>query len=361
MAIELDERLEDRRRLVRRDTAPGVRDHEANVLVGGLAIQRDAASRIRELQGIDQQIQQDLLDAVGIGAYLDGGAAAGALEGDRPGRELRSQDGCDIVDHQVRGDVLDGELDAPGLDAGEVEQVIDHREQELSAPANTLQARCLGSGQRPLHAELDQVDVADDRVQRRAQLVRHGREELRLRAVRRFRLDARHALAFEVGLALLVQPPLGQITRDLAESDQLPGFVAHRRDHDVRREQPAVLAHAPSLLRVAPFGAGQVELVPWMTAVSVLLCVEHGEVLAEDFPCFVALDPLRAGIPAHDVAGGVEHEDGVIGDALDEQAKECRRVPLSFHRPQRAWLVTRQLAGRGFVAGSGPNRAKRCN
>jgi len=41
--------------------------------------------------------------------------------------------------------------------------------------------------------------------------------------------------------------------------------------------------------------------------------------MAEDLGLGVALEALRAGVPAHHPARRVEHVDGVVDDGLDEQ------------------------------------------
>src|SRR5439155_1995991 len=53
---------------------------------------------------------------------------------------------------------------------------------------------------------------------------------------------------------------------------------------------------------------------------AILLRVERAEVAADDLLGGVALEALRALVPAHDPALRVEHEDGVILHALDEEA-----------------------------------------
>jgi hypothetical protein len=51
-------------------------------------------------------------------------------------------------------------------------------------------------------------------------------------------------------------------------------------------------------------------------------------VLADDLVGRVTLDPLRARVPRHHVPGGIEQEDRVFADALDEATEY--RVVLSF-------------------------------
>src|SRR5690242_264758 len=49
--------------------------------------------------------------------------------------------------------------------------------------------------------------------------------------------------------------------------------------------------------------------------------IEDGEVPADDLVGGVLVDALGAGVPRGDAPVGVEHEDGVVGDAVDDAAK----------------------------------------
>ena len=50
--------------------------------------------------------------------------------------------------------------------------------------------------------------------------------------------------------------------------------------------------------------------------------------LADDFGRRVLVDALRAHVPVGDVAVRIEHEDRIIGDALNDHPK----APLAFHQ-----------------------------
>ena len=76
-------------------------------------------------------------------------------------------------------DRLDGH--AAGLDPGDLQDVADHLEQGLAGAAHGAHHVLLLAAQR---AAAQQVGHADDGVQRRAQLVAHGREEPALGAAR---------------------------------------------------------------------------------------------------------------------------------------------------------------------------------
>jgi hypothetical protein len=74
-------------------------------------------------------------------------------------------------------------------------------------------------------------------------------------------------------------------------------------------------------------------------------------VLPDDLGGRVALEALGSGVPAQDVPVGVEREDGVVANALDEQAiqfalvspegpRDGARGFLVFHG---GWCLTRRL------------------
>ena len=61
---------------------------------------------------------------------------------------------------------------------------------------------------------------------------------------------------------------------------------------------------------------------------SILCAVEPGKMLADNFFRHIAFGPLCAGVPVHYVSVLIEHVDGVIGDALHQQAKAHLLLPL---------------------------------
>src|SRR5579875_2585587 len=95
----------------------------------------------------------------------------------------------------------------------------------------------------------------------------------------------------------------------------------NRMDNDISPKPACVLANAPAfnlafagascLLQHARGKAGQ----------SILLRIEDGEMAADDLIGGVALDSLSAGVPAGDIALGIEHENGVVGNRFDQKAE----------------------------------------
>src|SRR4029079_11767733 len=82
----------------------------------------------------------------------------------------------------------------------------------------------------------------------------------------------------------------------------------------------AVLADAPSDVFEAPRLRRDAQLHLALAGSDVLFGIEGGEVAPDDLGRAIALDALRAGVPGRDVAVGIEHEDGVVADAVDELA-----------------------------------------
>ena len=86
-------------------------------------------------------------------------------------------------------------------------------------------------------------------------------------------------------------------------------------------EARAVLAKPPALRLELAGCLGGVQRQSWNAGRLVLAGVKGREMPADDLVWLIALEALGAGVPARDVAGGVEHVDGVIGDCADQQAE----------------------------------------
>src|SRR5438067_10570957 len=146
------------------------------------------------------------------------------------------------------------------------------------AAADALDVLRLRVVKRTAHAEREQVGVATDGVERRAQLVAHRAQEVELRAVRLLglaiaALELRGLLAHPLGdlaqlararlrrrtrrllrrdaarvgqQAILRLASLGEIARDFREAEERPVVIANRRDDDVGPEECAVLPEPPA-------------------------------------------------------------------------------------------------------------------
>ncbi len=78
----------------------------------------------------------------------------------------------------------------PRLDLGEIEDVVDEAEQVPSALVHAPHHVADLLGHLAVNPVEDQLGVAEDRIQRRAQLVAHVGEELRFVPARHFELAA---------------------------------------------------------------------------------------------------------------------------------------------------------------------------
>ena len=168
------------------------------------------------LDGVGQQVQQHLLQALTVGQHRARGSASPAAAS------------CTRVLLRHRLDGRAGSRAAaaprpparpqrqlPGLDARQVEQFVDQLQQALAGTQDLAPGAARGRRQRQRRVAVEQLAEAQDGVHRRAQLVAHARQELRLGAVGRFGLVAcvhqlqralLHAL-LELGVERAQAPP----------------------------------------------------------------------------------------------------------------------------------------------------------
>ena len=86
--------------------------------------------------------------------------------------------------------VGDVEFELARLDLGEVQHVVDQSDQHALSVVDAAQILALRVGHLAAQSHLEQVDVAADGVERRAQLVTHVGDELALGEIGRLRLPA---------------------------------------------------------------------------------------------------------------------------------------------------------------------------
>src|SRR5215213_7027188 len=120
---------------------------------------------------------------------------------------------------------------------------------------------------------------------------------------------------------VLYRPPFGQIACNLGESEQVTAFVMDSVDRHTRPEPLSALPYAPAFHLESSGAARRTERHLGKPAVAILLSVEAGKMLSDNLVRCVMLDALGTGIPARHNAVGVEHEDRVICDALDEMTE----------------------------------------
>ena len=116
-------------------------------------------------------------------------------------------------------------------------------------------------------------------------------------------------------------PALGHVPRDLGETPQAPGLVPQGGNDHVRPKPGAVFAQPPPLRLVFALRGCHFQRLLGLARFDVFGRIEAGEVLTDDLLGLVAGDPLASGIPRQDMPLGIEHENGVLLRALDQQAK----------------------------------------
>ena len=191
-----------------------MREHRA---AGILQRQADRTG-FGELDGVAQEVEQDLLQAQRIAGHAVrhigpdiGGelqALGGGLRRQRLGHPLDQLDG---------GELDAFEVEAAGLDLGEVEDVVDDPEQRRRRIAHRAQRLALLDRQR---RALQHVDHAQNAVHRRADLVAHGGQEGRLGLVGAF------GLALRVDRRIAGEPRL--VVGDLQAAGEILLLVGER-------------------------------------------------------------------------------------------------------------------------------------
>jgi transposase len=177
-----DERLEDTLALRGRDALTRVRDLDFNRADCALGADRHAAIGRRVAQRVLDEVEQDALKALRVRACdrRVRGQLGHDVDAARPGLRLHRLDG--LADKLRDLDLLDRPFDLAGLEPGELEEVVDHRRQRADVGLHL----CEVAG--PFLAlddlVVDGLRQEPQRCQRRAEVVRHGRDEVAPRLVR---------------------------------------------------------------------------------------------------------------------------------------------------------------------------------
>ena len=174
-AVGLDEALEEIGLVRGGDADAGVLNLDAQVVgVGPVGDGQDAQDDLAlfgELDGVAQQVEDDLAQAHGVAV---GAAGGGGIEVEDEfeaflagGAGLKIEGALELV---VEVEVDGFQHEAPGLDLGEVEDVVDDGQERLAAEEQSIDKVFLVGAQRSAH---EQVPHADDAVEGRADLVAH--------------------------------------------------------------------------------------------------------------------------------------------------------------------------------------------
>ncbi len=142
--------------------------------------QHDLAA-LRELERIRQQVLQDLLEPLDVGPER-GRNVRRDLDAERDlvhGRDLAER-ALDVVLQLGEPLLIDIQRDRAGLDLGQIEHIVDQRQQVVACRMDRLRVFDLLGRQVARRVVAEQLREDQQAVQRRAQFMRHVREELGL-------------------------------------------------------------------------------------------------------------------------------------------------------------------------------------
>ena len=209
-------------------------------------------------------------------------------------------------------------FDHPRIQLRDIEQAV---QQCLKGVESALQVRQRLLTSWAVNVALEHAGKQDEGLKGLAQVMTGRRQELGFRQVGALRLLQGAAQR------LLRRLPLGDVAGDLSEADQSAGLVPDRINDDAGPEPAAILAHPPAFGFERPVVLRRTQRLHRYARGAIRVGVEAGEMLADDFSGGITLQPLRTRIPVRDVPGRIEHEDGVVDDALDQQAKALLTLP----------------------------------
>ena len=224
------ERLEQVRDLLGAQAATTVADRQPHGRTGGQCLDVDDALRPVVLDRIGQQVDQYLQHACAVRPHQAAHRARLHAHLLRVGQALNERQ--HLVDQFAQRDALELEPHLAGLQARQVEHVVDQLEQVFAGMADVAQLGAPALGASAAGLDLQQLREAQHGVQRRAQLMAHAREELRLGAalpLGQGALAPRH-------LGLL---GLGDVPVHADAADHLALRVEHRRRARGEPAQPA--------------------------------------------------------------------------------------------------------------------------
>jgi hypothetical protein len=256
------EGLEELRQVDGAEAQAGVSHIDAHTATGaGLAAQFHRTAFAVVLDGVAQQVDEDLLDPRAVGAHVqctqraDPGHANAARAG------LRFDHGQAVGQHLGQGHGLGRHRDLAGLDLRQVQDLVDQFQQVPAGLRDLVDAVLLVRRGRGC-ARVHQLRETQDGVERRAQFVAHVGQELGLgtvgglgrqlgvahRAVRLLQRALQVAVqAFLFGLGVFA---CGVVGADQQVADDGLGRVAQRRHRHHGGQPAAVLAQVGQFIDV---------------------------------------------------------------------------------------------------------------
>jgi len=278
----------------------------------------DLAARRSELDGVEQEIPDDLLQAGAVAHDLErkrekagGEADVFCGGGGADGVDRGGDDGDEV-------DAFDVKTDLAGGDAAHVEEVLD--ELGLNAGVALDDREAVGEFAGGVGALLENLSPAEDGVERGAQLVGERGEEFVLEAAGALGLGAGGAFAFEEAFAFRGGGvAFGDIAHDLGEADATALRVRERDHLPGNEETDTAFLDVPTIVAGASGGLGGGAFVLGNTFGAIFGSEQDVAGAAENFVGGVAEEALGAGVPVRDEAVVVEKEDGVVGQAVDDE------------------------------------------
>ncbi len=186
--LALLELLEDPLPILGGDAGAGIGDRDPHLAVDPRRAHVHLPAGGRELHGVREQVEDHLLDPALVAVDHVDLRIGGERDADPVLRRALAHHHHAALERLPQRERVHLELDLSGLDLGEVEDVVDQREQVVPGRDDVVEVLGLLLVDRADHLVAEHLREADDRVQRRPQLVGHVGQELRLVLARRLEL-----------------------------------------------------------------------------------------------------------------------------------------------------------------------------
>src|SRR5579863_4025283 len=125
-----------------------------------------------------------------------------------------------------------------------------------------------------------------------------------------------HEVSAQIAERLFFLHSVRDIPSDFRETDQLVGFVPNGCDDYICPECRTVLASSPAFIFESSLLHCSLEFPTGLAGANIALGIEAGKVPADNFRSLISFDPLGPLVPGADVALGIQHEDGIVLNAL---------------------------------------------
>src|SRR5690348_15907270 len=189
LVVRLEELLEDVRQLLQRDAGARVAYIEMHLLIHRIHEQLHRSAALRELERVRDEIAEHFADAVGIPEDF-GGQRTRALdpEIDPPLHRQHPERLLELGQEYLEVRWAEIELAAARLEAAHIQQLMHQARQGPRLRIERAHDLVHLGRHRPVDALIDQLQIAEDDVDRRFELVRCDGHELRFEPVERRQL-----------------------------------------------------------------------------------------------------------------------------------------------------------------------------